>query len=334
MTSKEKVLIHLEKNSGSYVSGEQLAELLGVSRAAVWKAIRSLREEGYEIEAVTNRGYRLTERNDVLSAAGIAGHMKNGDASRIHVLREVDSTNNEAKKLALKGAPHGTVVAAEQQTAGRGRLGRSFESPPGTGIYFTVILRPDTDLRKALLITTAAAVAVCRAVRELTGKPACIKWVNDVYLGEKKFCGILTESATDFETGALKSVVTGIGINFRTPDSVFSEETRARGICSLYGSGNGPAADSASKRPSVTRNELIARIVDELTEICSDLDDHTFLDDYRRWSLVIGREVSCIRGNEHRNVRVLDIDEWGGLVVMNPDGSRETLSSGEISIRW
>ena len=331
MTSKEKVLIHLEKNSGSYVSGEQLAELLGVSRAAVWKAIRSLREEGYEIEAVTNRGYRLTERNDVLSAAGIAGHMKNGDASRIHVLREVDSTNNEAKKLALKGAPHGTVVAAEQQTAGRGRLGRSFESPPGTGIYFTVILRPDTDLRKALLITTAAAVAVCRAVRELTGKPACIKWVNDVYLGEKKFCGILTESATDFETGALKSVVTGIGINFRTPDSVFSEEARARGVCSLYG----PDSDTGgTEKPPVTRNELIARIIDELTDICDDLDDRSFLTDYRRWSMVIGREILCIRGKERRKVRALDIDEWGGLVVMTEDGNRETLSSGEISVRW
>lgn len=331
VTLKEKVLAHLGKRKNEYVSGEQLAESLGVSRAAVWKAIRSLREEGYVIGATTNRGYRLGEGSDVLSAAGIAEYMKHGDPSRIRVLREVDSTNNEAKKLALQGAPHGTVVAAELQTAGRGRLGRSFESPAGTGIYFTVIMRPKADLRKALLITTAAAVAVCRAIRELTGKQALIKWVNDVYIGEKKLCGILTESTTDFETGALESIVTGIGINFRTPGSAFSAEARARGICSLYGPDSG---EGDAEKPAVTRNQLIARIVDELTDLCADLDDRSFLEDYRRWSLVLGKEIFCIRGNEKRRVRALDIDEWGGLIVMTEDGERETLSSGEISIRW
>ena len=330
-TLKEKILTKLEKSEKNYVSGGQLAESLGVSRTAVWKAICSLREEGYVIEATTNRGYRLEEGSDILSAAGIAGYMRNGDISGIHVFREVDSTNNEAKKLALAGAPHGTVVAAEKQTAGRGRLGRSFESPAGTGIYFTVIMRPKADLRKALLITTAAAVAVCRSIRELTGKQALIKWVNDIYLEEKKLCGILTESTTDFETGELESVVTGIGINFRTPGSAFSEEARARGICSLYG----PDSDTGgTEKPPVTRNELIARIIDELTDICDDLDNRSFLTDYRRWSMVIGREILCIRGKERRKVRALDIDEWGGLVVMTEDGNRETLSSGEISVRW
>lgn len=324
MNLKEKVLTYLERNREEYLSGEQLAEHFGVSRTAVWKAIGKLREEGYRIEAVTNRGYRLEEESDILSAAGIAGFMKRGDTGRIHVYPEVDSTNNVAKELALQGAPHGTIVAADRQTAGRGRMGRSFESPAGTGIYFTIIMRPDADLEQALLITTAAAVGVCRAIRGLTGIPACIKWVNDVYIGEKKLCGILTEAVTDFESGALESVVTGIGVNFRTPGSAFSETTQARGICSLY----------ENKAPGVTRNQLLARIADEVLAICSDLSDRSFLEDYRRWSVVIGKEILYIRGNEEKRVRVLDIDQRGGLVVMTAEGVQETLSSGEISIRW
>ena len=324
MNLKENVLKYLEANRASYISGEQLAEILDVSRSAVWKTIKRLREEGYEIEAVTSRGYRLSEKNDILSAAGISQYLTCIKPENILVYPEVDSTNNVAKELALKGVPHGTVVIAERQTAGRGRMGRSFDSPAGTGIYLTIIMRPETDMEKALLITTAAAVGVCRAIRRITGAEAVIKWVNDVYIGEKKVCGILTEAVTDFESGALESVVTGIGINFKTPSQAFSEEARARGVCSIYD----------TQTPPVTRNQLAAAIVEEVLSICGNLDDKSFLSEYREWSIVIGREIVYIRGNERKKARVLDIGEDGGLIVLTADGEQKTLSSGEISIRW
>ena len=226
--------------------------------------------------------------------------------------------------MALKGAAHGTVVIAERQTAGRGRMGRSFDSPAGTGIYLTIIMRPQTDMEKALLITTAAAVGVCRAIRSVTGAEAVIKWVNDIYIGEKKVCGILTEAVTDFESGSLESVVTGIGVNFKTPSQAFSEEARARGVCSIYDTQTSP----------VTRNQLAAAIVQEVLTICDNLDDKSFLSEYREWSIVIGKEIVYIRGSERRKARVLDIGEDGGLIVLTADGEQKILSSGEISIRW
>ena len=324
MNLKENVIQYLEANRSSYVSGEQLAEMFDVSRSAVWKTIKKLREEGYEIEAVSSKGYRLSEKNDMLSAAGISQHLECVPPEHIFVYPEVDSTNNVAKEMALKGAPHGTVVIAERQTAGRGRMGRSFDSPAGTGIYLTIIMRPQTDMEKALLITTAAAVGVCRAIRSVTGAEAVIKWVNDIYIGEKKVCGILTEAVTDFESGFLESVVTGIGVNFKTPSQAFSEEARARGVCSIYD----------TQTPPVTRNQLAAAIVEEVLAICGNLDDKSFLSEYREWSIVIGKEIVYIRGSKRRKARVLDIGEDGGLVVLTADGEQKVLSSGEISIRW
>ena len=146
MNLRDKVLGYLEEHKDAYVSGEQLAELFGVSRAAVWKAIKRLQEEGHEITAVTGRGYRLSAGSDILSSAGIARYLRHGNADQIIVHSAVDSTNNVAKEMALKGAAHGTVIAAERQTSGRGRLGRSFESPEGTGIYLTIIMRPRADI--------------------------------------------------------------------------------------------------------------------------------------------------------------------------------------------
>lgn len=324
MNLRDKVLGYLEEHKDSYVSGEQLAELFGVSRAAVWKAIKRLQKEGHEITAVTGRGYRLSAGSDILSSAGIARYLRHGNADQIIVRSAVDSTNNVAKEMALKGAAHGTVIAAERQTSGRGRLGRSFESPEGTGIYLTIIMRPRADIEKALLITTAAAVGVCRAIRALTGQQAEIKWVNDIYIDGKKVCGILTEAITDFETGSLESVVTGIGVNFRTPEGGFSEEVRKRGICCLFD----------SQEPTITRNELAARIVDEVLEICENLDDKSFLREYREWSAVIGKEVRLVRGTEEKQARVLDIGDSGGLIVLTADGEQQELTSGEISVRW
>ena len=221
MSSKSNILQILEKNRGTYVSGEELAQQLQISRSAIWKAISELKKEGYQIISVTNKGYCLSDATDVISAEGIGPYLTNGSQDMIHVFKTVDSTNLVAKKMALEQAPHGTVVLAEEQTAGRGRMGRSFHSPAGSGIYMSFILRPNLTSNDAVLITTAASVAVARAIEEVTHIHTGIKWVNDVYMNGKKICGILTEALTDFESGGIESIILGIGINFSTAVSSF-----------------------------------------------------------------------------------------------------------------
>lgn len=323
MTLKEQVLACLEKSRMQSISGEQLAEKFNVSRSAVWKAINALRNEGYDIEAVTNRGYRLADKGDKISAAGIAAFADRIDSENVFVFDEVDSTNNKARAMALEGAKHGTVVFAERQTSGRGRLGRTFTSPPGAGIYMSVILRPSADLGKAMLITTAAAASVCRAVRSVTGADAGIKWVNDIYIGGKKICGILTEAMTDFESGGLESVIVGIGINFRKSEESYPDDVLER-ITWIY----------SENEPVVSRNQLAAAVMDELLRLCDNLDDRSFLDYYRKYAVMLDKDVVCIRGNECWNAHTVDIDDMGGLIIRMPDGKMQTLSSGEISIRW
>ncbi|MEG1870124.1 MAG: biotin--[acetyl-CoA-carboxylase] ligase, partial [Oscillospiraceae bacterium] len=219
MSVKSSVLQMLEANRGNSVSGQQLANELGVSRSAVWKAIKALETDGYAIEAVTNKGYLLASSNDLISAEGINNYLAaQYKKLPITALKTVSSTNTHARMMAANGAKHGTIVVSEEQTNGKGRMGRTFFSPEGSGIYMSIILRPNTHTTNAVFITTAAAVAVCRAIAKLTVAKPTIKWVNDIILRDKKICGILTEAVTDFENGMVESVVVGIGINFKEPD--------------------------------------------------------------------------------------------------------------------
>lgn len=196
MSTKEKLLVLLEREPGTYISGEKLADEIGVSRNAVWKAARALRNEGYLIDAGTNRGYSLRFGSDRLSPTGIFKHLKHENDLSISVRRTVDSTNTWVRQRAQEGAAEGTVVVAEGQTAGRGRRGRAFFSPEGSGIYLSLLLRPSIDPSQAHLLTCAAAVAVARAIERTSGQSASIKWVNDVYCNERKVAGILTEGHT------------------------------------------------------------------------------------------------------------------------------------------
>lgn len=323
MSVKEFVLQKLEENRGAPLSGEAVAKALSVSRAAVWKAVHALQEDGYHIEAVPNQGYTLCEDNDLLSAQGILPFLKGGVETReIRVYPCVASTNQEAKKMALDGAAQGSAVLAEEQSAGRGRMGRSFFSPRGSGLYISVILRPQTDAANAVLITTAAAVAVCRAIETITGKQPQIKWVNDLYLGEQKLCGILTEAVTNFETGAIESVVVGIGVNFKGCPEQLPEELR-RKACFLY----------AEEAPDTTRNRLAAEIINQLCALSDTLESREFLPEYRRRSMILGEKIRFLRSNAWYEATAVDINENGGLIVERADGTHETLSSGEVSIR-
>lgn len=374
MTSKDKalkehVLDELEARCGESVSGSRLASSLSVSRTAVWKAIQELRAAGYQINAITNRGYSLSPGSDRLSPQGISAHLRHRElAPGIHTFDTVESTNLTAKQMAVAGAAHGTVVAAATQTGGRGRLGRSFYSPRDTGIYFSVILRPEfmksgNSPFNPVFMTTAAAVAVSRAIQEVSGKQVQIKWVNDLYLGEKKICGILTEGISNFETGTIESIVVGIGVNCFTPEKDFPQDICGR-AAALYSSVAEADAEKAPWGRLFTKNALIASALDHLTDIHSELASGSFMDEYKRRSLVLGKEILFypggvpvsrepsrgLLGRQDSDAAVcqpevegglpcggrglaLDIDRWGGLVVQLPDGSRRTLSTGEISIR-
>lgn len=322
MTVKEKVLSCLENNRDRYLSGEEMAEMFGVTRASVWKAVKKLREEGCSIEAVSNRGYRLEDPGDRLTAAGIAASLNYADPSLLHVYGEIDSTNTRLRLMAMEGAPHGTIAVADMQTAGRGRLGRKFVSPSGSGIYLSILIRPDTDMAGAVSVTSATAVAVCEAVREQTGKDAGIKWVNDIYIGPHKICGILTEAQASVETGGLDSVVIGIGINFRSNPSAFPEDLLER-VGWIY----------EEEESGISRNALAAAVIDRTLHYVDHLQDKLFIEPYKNYSVVIGRDIVCTRGKEQFEARAMGIDDEGGLIVETAEGTR-TLSSGEISVRW
>ena len=218
VSTRQALLQALSAAGGSYVSGQQLAETLGVSRAAVHKAAAALTAQGYALEAAPRRGYRLAG-GDPFCAEAIGDY-----PAPIYLYDTLESSNRTAKLLALDGAPHGTLVLTAHQSAGRGRLGRRFESPAGKGVYCSVLLRPEMPAANAQTATISAAVAVCRAVKKLCGLELAVKWVNDLYYQGRKVCGILTEAGTDLESGQLEWLVVGIGLNLTSTAADWPEE--------------------------------------------------------------------------------------------------------------
>lgn len=312
MALKEEVLQYLSDNSSEYISGEELAHSLGKSRTAVWKAIKSLQADGYRIDAVTNRGYMLDAGNDILNAQEIKKALSFD--CRVEYYKTLDSTNNVAKRIIAEGEDDVLLVVGEEQTAGRGRQGKSFYSPQGTGIYMSLVVHPMIELQNAVTATTAAAVAVCRAIESLTDKKPMIKWVNDIYLDGKKICGILTEAVTDFETQTVSSVIIGVGINLTTKDFP----------CDVQ--------NASCLNADVKRAELIGGVANELNRIvCSGYGE--FMEYYRSHSLVVGEDIVFIKGGVSTPARAVGIDDFGGLEVELADGTRDTLRSGEITVR-
>lgn len=305
-------ILHSLLNSGDYISGEALARQLGKSRAAVWKSIKALEKDGYEIDAVTNKGYKIMNKNTPLCAESIKSYLEN--EIDVICLASTDSTNNVCKRLLADGKQGVFLVAADEQTAGRGRQGKSFYSPNSSGVYFSLVIRPQSKISCAVTVTTAACVAVCRAIEELTDKKPRIKWVNDVFVDGKKVCGILTEAITNFEEGIVDSVIIGIGINISTED--FPDDVVGAGCLNA----------------ELNRNELIASIANKLMYI--GVGDYTsFIDYYRSHSLIIGKRIKLIRNGKTLYATALAIDEKGGLEVKLDSGEVTVLRSGEISIR-
>ena len=323
--SREKVLSLLRERQGEYLSGEAMSRELGISRAGVWKAIEGLRQEGYTIASAPNRGYRLENAPDRVRAGELSGPLAGCLVGReLLCLDTIDSTNTECKRRAMAGTPEGLVVIAEEQTGGRGRLGRSFQSPKGCGLYLSALLRPQLEPAQVADFTAWVAVAVCDGIEATCGVRPRIKWTNDIVLNGKKLCGILTELGLESESNALEYMVPGIGINVNHRPEDFSEDVR-------------PMATSLAQelgRP-VRRSELAAQVVLALDRMYASFphNKQEYLDKYRADCLTPGNQVQLITPVSRQEATALSIDDDFRLVVELPDGTIKALSAGEVSVR-
>ena len=316
---KSKVLKVLEENKGKTVSGAEIAKALNISRTSIWKVINSLRNDGYTINAVTNKGYSLADNTDLISKEGISLYLnKEFSNIEIYTYKTTTSTNEVAKKL----AKHGTVVISEEQTAGKGRMGRSFYSPANTGIYMSIILRPNLTAMDSVLITTSSSVAICDAINKVTGIECQIKWINDIYINNKKIGGILTEASTNFESGTIDYLILGIGINFNNPKDNFPDDLKEIADSLYKGNSNG-----------INRNILCAEILNNILSIIPKIKYYDFIQEYKKRSIILNQEIMYTSGGICSKGKAIDINNDGSLVIKHDDGSIKILNSGEVSIR-
>ena len=343
MLTRTKVLNILMEEDIGYHSGQELGNRLGVSRNAIWKSIEQLREDGYEIESRTRVGYKLVGGTHSLTESSIISELKY--PTKLCVFDSIDSTktyaSNNSEKITVDKP---LLVVANKQTNGRGRMGRKFFSPPGTGLYMTIGIKPKFAIDKALYVTIATAVAVSRAVEEIADVKTKVKWVNDIFVNNKKICGILTEAGANLETGKIDTILIGIGINCFSPASVPPEIRDSIGAIS-------------KSRNSFSRSKLAALIYNNTIEILKELEPKEqnslaifetptsgaggpkFLQEYRLRSNVLGKRISIFpyQGATPIAANAIDMDDNGGLVVEYMEGPKmrqiESLTTGEISIR-
>ena len=316
-------ILRMLKESGSYVSGQQLCGRFGVSRTAVWKVVEQLKKEGYEIEAVRNRGYRLVESPDVLSQAEILSFTDTLWAGRrVVCFTETDSTNIQARSYGEKDGVHGTLFVAERQSAGKGRRGRNWESPAGLSIYMSILLRPEISPGCAPMLTLVMALSVAEGIRESAGVDVQIKWPNDIVLNKKKLCGILTEMSTEIDY--INYVVIGVGINV-------NQEEFPQGL-----------SDKATSLRIETgrrmkRAGMIAAVMERFEKnygMFAETKDLSKLQEkYNSMLVNAGRDVRVLEPGNEYNAHALGINEIGELMVMTEDGIRKNIFAGEVSVR-
>lgn len=319
---RERILQFLRANM-DYVSGQEICDQLGVSRTAIWKNIRALKADGYVIDSVNNRGYRLLSEPDRIFESDIRKYLKTKWLGNTIIYEDtMDSTNTQAKKLGENDAVNGTVVVTQCQTMGKGRRGRTWVSPKDVNVYFTILLRPKILANRASMITLISAMAVAYAVKEVSGLDTQIKWPNDVIANGHKLCGILTESSTDLEY--INYVVVGVGLNCNQTEfpaeisdiasSIYLETENKVNRCALLGS--------------------FLNHFERLYEIFLQTEDLSNLsDEYNQMLVNCGREVRIIEQDKERVLTAVGIDAGGALLVKDASGKEEAIISGEVSVR-
>lgn len=320
---RSQILNLLKQAGDNFLSGEYLAETLNVSRTAIWKHIKALRDSGYDIESVPRNGYRLLYSPDLLSAEEVKNSLSTKIlGSDIKYFTTTDSTNNQAKKLALSGAVDGTIVISEEQGGGRGRLSRSFFCPKYKGIWFSVILRPDFLPQEAPKCTLLAAVAVTKAIYDVTGVKVGIKWPNDILYNGKKLVGILTEMSAEME--CINYIVIGIGIDVNISVEEMPEDIRdiATSLSQITGK-------------EVSRLKLLNKLLYHLEQLYIMAQKQNFapiLDEWRKYSITLNQEIKVISGNNVTYGKAVDIDDDGALLV-KINGQIKRVLAGDVSIR-
>lgn len=309
------------KNSEGYISGEQISAELGITRSAVWKYINALKADGYQIDSVRNKGYKLVAAPERLDHDEICSRLHTSLIGKeIIVLDIVDSTNEEVKRLAAKGGENGSVVTAEQQTAGKGRFGRVWSSDNG-GLYFTVLLKPNLPPSDIASITLASGYAVCQAIIAYTGLQARVKWPNDIIIGTKKVCGILTEMAA--QSDRIDYVAIGIGINLNHTEFPRPIDKKATSLLIETG-----------KR--IDKNDFLAVVLGYLDKVITDFCVSLSVDDLKNFKAVcatLGRQVTVERGSSVIKGVAVDITSSGELVVTDENGTEVIVGSGEVTVQ-
>ena len=320
---RDEVLTILKQQEKD-LSGEEISRRLGVTRMAVSNAVKALRKEGYVIDSATNRGYRLQECPDNLSSGDLFAHLTEERQQTVRCFDRIDSTNSYLKREAVNGGPNGLVAVANEQTAGRGRSGRSFFSAANCGIYLSILFRPHCEPQKTMTLTAHAAVAVCEALERACGVKTEIKWTNDVVLNGKKLCGILTEITLECESGLVDSVVIGIGINVNYRREDFPE--------ALHDIAGSIFSETGTR---VDRAKLTAEMIKALDRMHEAWEQNpkAYLDAYRARCSTTGKEVRVLRGDSVRDAFALEITDEFALRVRYNDGTEEILNSGEVSVR-
>ena len=328
MDIKTSILRMIRQSSG-YVSGQSLCEALGVSRTAVWKYVNQLKEEGYEFDAVSNKGYRIVKYPDIITREEIESMLPEGLAvTNVVYYHETDSTNTRAKQAAEDGEKSGTLFITECQTGGRGRRGRTWESPAGSGIWMSLLLRPEIKPFDASMLTIVAGMGMKDAIEEIIGGGTgqgeihCkIKWPNDIVLGDRKICGMLTEMSA--ETDWINYVVIGIGVNVNTTEFDDSIKDTASSILLQTGS-------------SVKRSDVVVAFARHFSryyeEFLKECNLSGLADDYNKALINVGRDVKIVERDGSFVAKAVGIDETGSLIV-EKDGDTKRIVAGEVSVR-
>ncbi len=320
MSTKEKVLLMLIENQDQFVSGEKIATELEISRNSIWKAINKLKDDGYNIISISNKGYSLSLSSDTLSKEGLLSLVKNRNDFEVELFDTIDSTNTYLKNKLQKTNDKKQLVISKHQSSGKGRLGRSFYSPSDSGLYFSLGFIPSIDFTDISLVTSIAAVALCKAIDDVLFIKCSIKWVNDLIYKSKKVSGILTEASLSIENSMIENIVIGVGVNLYQPSLGFPSDIASK------------AGWLLESEYINCKNKLVASFINHFFEFYNNYDQKNIMNNYRSRSLVLNKNVSITYNNSKIKGKVIDITDKNELVLLKEDNEILHINSGEVTL--